>query len=209
MHRNLGQGSDCTTLTVQTSFSVSTVRTPKHRTLTTTSYIVLCPATQEPSREDQASSLLSTPYQCIHTTQRAMLIELYRAGLKHASCMVGVRDPVDRAISCLHYFFSAEMEGVQHMSDREFYRSAIENTQSNYAAAYMLASGTAAISEREAYTMHKNTSASKAVAASTVKILERCVVISLSDVRHESRMGNHGTVFACVPCSVIPLNACI
>ena len=108
--------------------------------------------------------------------------ELQRAGLKHASCMVGVRAPVDRAISCLHYNFSTEMEGVQHMSDSKFYRTATENTQSNYAAAYMLASGTAAISEMEANTIHQNASASKAVAAFTVKILERCVVISLSDV---------------------------
>ena len=67
MHHDLGQGSGCISLTVQSSFSVSIVRTPKHRTLTTTSYIVLCPATQEPGREDKASSLLSTPYQCIHT----------------------------------------------------------------------------------------------------------------------------------------------
>ena len=121
--------------------------------------------------------------------------ELQRAGLKHASCMVSVRDPVDRAISCLHYFFPKEMEGVEHMSDSEFYRIATERTLCNNAAAYMLASGTAAISEREANTIHRNASASKAVAASAIKNLERCVVISLSDVTDGQPWGQWVPVF--------------
>ena len=60
------------------------------------------------------------------------------------------------------------MEGAEHMSDSKLYRIATEKTQSNSAAAYMLASGTAASSETEANTIHKIACASKAVAASPI-----------------------------------------
>ena len=85
------------------------------------------------------------------------------------------------------------MESAEHMSDSKFYSIATEKTQSNSAAAYMLAAVPdasmlllAAVpdasSKMEANTFHKIACASKTVAASTIEILQRCVLISLSDV---------------------------
>lgn len=93
-----------------------------------------------------------------------------------------MRDPIDRATSCLFFFYGDAMSNVSKMTEEEFRKVALEDTTCNNVAATMLTSGLPGVSEMTVNRASLNASLSEAVMASALTNLEHCVVINHLDV---------------------------
>ena len=95
-----------------------------------------------------------------------------------------MRDPVDRATSCLFYFYRGAMDGASQMTEEEFRKLALECTACNNVAAAMLMSDLPGIGNMTVNRASLNASLSEAVFASALGNLERCVIVDHVDVSH-------------------------
>ncbi len=101
-----------------------------------------------------------------------------------SATQVGMRDPIDRAASCMFYFYRGAMDGVSRMTEEEFRRVALECTACNNVAAAMLVSDLPGIGNLTVNRASLNASLSEAVFASALGNLERCVIVDHMDVSH-------------------------
>ena len=101
-----------------------------------------------------------------------------------SATQVGMRDPIDRAASCMFYFYRGAMDGVLEMTEEEFRRVALECTACNNVAAAMLMSDLPGIGNMTVNRASLNASLSEAVFASALGNLERCVIVDHMDVSH-------------------------
>ena len=97
---------------------------------------------------------------------------------------VSMRDPIDRATSCLFYFHGEHLGHVSKMTEEDFRKVALEDTVCNNVAAAMLVSDLPGTNNLTVNRATLNASLSEAVAASALSNLERCIVVDLLDVSH-------------------------
>ena len=97
---------------------------------------------------------------------------------------VSMRDPIDRATSCLFFFHRDAMNEVLQMTEEEFQKVALEDTACNNMAAGMLMSDLPGIDSMAVNKASLNASLSEAITASALTNLERCIVINHLDVSH-------------------------
>lgn len=113
--------------------------------------------------------------------------------LSCAAVQFSMRHPIDRATSCLLYFYGDLMAGVSHMTEDKFRRLVLESTFCNNVAAAMLTSTWSdrmAVNRASLYASWADN-----VAISALANLERCVVIDLHDVTHRQVWANWAPAF--------------
>ena len=93
-----------------------------------------------------------------------------------------MRDPIDRATSCLFFFYGDAMGDVSKMTEEDFRKVVLEETTCNNVAATMLTSGLPGVNEVTVSRAALNASLSEAISASALTNLERCVVVNHLDV---------------------------
>lgn len=108
--------------------------------------------------------------------------ELQHAGIHEFDCLVSMRNPVDRAASCLLFFYGDLMADVGQMSAEEFRYIVTEKSLCNNVAAAMLLSDVPGISARTVNRAALNASLGAEITVAAVRNLERCVVIDLANV---------------------------
>ena len=95
-----------------------------------------------------------------------------------------MRDPIDRAASCLFYFYRDAMKDVSEMTEEDFRKMLLEDTLCNNAAAGLLVSSLPGTNSRMVNKASLNASLSTTLAASALSNLERCVIVNHLDVFH-------------------------
>ena len=95
-----------------------------------------------------------------------------------------MRNPIDRATSCLFFFHKDAMKEVSSMTEEDFRKLALEDTACNNRAAAMLTSDLPGVDDMAVNKASLNTNLSEVIAASALTNLERCVVINHLDVSH-------------------------
>lgn len=101
-----------------------------------------------------------------------------------STMQIGMRDPVDRAASCLFYFYRDAMDGVSTMTEEQFRKVALDCSNCNNVAAAMLMSDLSGVGDMTVNKASLNASLSDTVFASAVRNLERCVIVDHMDVSH-------------------------
>ena len=101
-----------------------------------------------------------------------------------SAVQVSMRDPIDRAISCLFYFYRGAMDGVSNMTEEDFRKVALECTACNNVAAAMLMSDLPGMGNMTVNRASLNASLSEAVSYSALRNMDRCVIVDHLDVSH-------------------------
>ena len=108
--------------------------------------------------------------------------ELEEAGITECDCLFNIRDPVDRAMSCLSFFYNELFQDAGRWSEETFRRKATEEAVGTAVchndAARMLVSGMDDSVFMKASESHE---LSKVLIAKALASLKRCVVVDLFD----------------------------
>ena len=95
-----------------------------------------------------------------------------------------MREPIDRATSCLFYFHKDAMVNVSKMTEQDFRKVALHEAACNNVAAAMLTSHLPGMDSMTVNKASLNASLSEAITASALSHLERCVVVNHLDLSH-------------------------
>ena len=98
-------------------------------------------------------------------------------------CLFNIREPVDRATSCLFYFYNDIFQNIQHWSEKFFKHKATEEAVGaalcHNDAARMLVSG---MDDNDFLKASDSSVVSNIVVTEALATLKRCVIVDLFDI---------------------------
>ncbi|CAL5224025.1 g6645 [Coccomyxa viridis] len=125
--------------------------------------------------------------------------ELQRVGLHDFSCVVSVRQPVDRVVSCLSYNTPRDvMESVHALNRSAFQRLMTKETSCNNGLLSMLMPSMAGMDNIEDSINSNNLNAtiSQTIVQAAIDNMKRCIIVDLFDDMHDEGLPDSSTILA-------------